>query len=82
MKDLYERLAALTAPDRDVADDVLRAFGWAVIEFSDVEGEPWRYRWQAPDSKIYLHKNLPDPTEPLARRAAALLAMAEKEREG
>ena len=66
--DLIARLEALTGPDQEVADEVLLACGWSMIEFGALDNPS--YEWLAPDeSTTYVGGDHPNP---LASLDAAL----------
>ena len=66
---LYDRLAALTALDRDVADDVLRAWGYTSRKGGIADYETI---WRRPDGRIIPAGKRPDPTVSVDAAAALM----------
>lgn len=73
LDELIKRLESATGPDRALADDVLLACGWSMIEFGALDNPS--YEWIAPDeSTTYVGGDQPNP---LASLDAALTLVPE-----
>ncbi len=60
LSEIIERLERATDPSRDLADDVLLACGWSVIEFGALDNPS--HEWLAPDeSTTYVGGDHPNP---------------------